>query len=277
MDNGNPAKFTCSACGRKYTWKLELAGQRAKCKCGNILKVPLGPHQMNAPTPSTIPSSSQGSIPAKVTEKQEETARLSVSKWLEGIFSLCLAGVMFFFLIHLFFMNPDRMTGDWMREDKAGNAVLKIKLTLNENHTFAYYRSEPGKSEWGSPVQTGTWEIFKDCRPTSSANAEPKSQSDHPQSADDANMVNWVRFESQAGQEKLPDAYFSGLTLNVPKSEELSFDREDSESFNRDIIVISSIVIWSSLYWARKNKLPPFFTQSPRLWKAMAKEILHRR
>ncbi len=34
------AKFTCQACGKQYTWKPELAGKRAKCKCGQMMTVP---------------------------------------------------------------------------------------------------------------------------------------------------------------------------------------------------------------------------------------------
>jgi len=32
-------KVTC-ACGKQYTWKPELAGKRAKCKCGNVVSFP---------------------------------------------------------------------------------------------------------------------------------------------------------------------------------------------------------------------------------------------
>lgn len=37
------AHFSCSACGKSYTWKKELAGKRAKCKCGSVMTVPLSP------------------------------------------------------------------------------------------------------------------------------------------------------------------------------------------------------------------------------------------
>ena len=32
-------KVTC-ACGKQYAWKPELAGKRAKCKCGNVVSFP---------------------------------------------------------------------------------------------------------------------------------------------------------------------------------------------------------------------------------------------
>lgn len=33
-------KFACGGCGKRYTWKPELAGKSAKCKCGTVFKVP---------------------------------------------------------------------------------------------------------------------------------------------------------------------------------------------------------------------------------------------
>ncbi len=33
-------KITCE-CGKRYSWKPELAGKRAKCKCGGIVKFPM--------------------------------------------------------------------------------------------------------------------------------------------------------------------------------------------------------------------------------------------
>ena len=33
-------KFNCSTCGKEYRWKPELAGKKAKCKCGNVIPVP---------------------------------------------------------------------------------------------------------------------------------------------------------------------------------------------------------------------------------------------
>jgi hypothetical protein len=34
-------KFRCDAGAREYAWKTELAGKRAKCKCGTSLAVPM--------------------------------------------------------------------------------------------------------------------------------------------------------------------------------------------------------------------------------------------
>jgi hypothetical protein len=40
METTTAGKFGCDACGKRYTWKPELAGKRVKCKCGGILSVP---------------------------------------------------------------------------------------------------------------------------------------------------------------------------------------------------------------------------------------------
>src|SRR5687768_16995000 len=36
-------KFRCAACGREFRWKPELAGKKAKCKCGAAIEVPASP------------------------------------------------------------------------------------------------------------------------------------------------------------------------------------------------------------------------------------------
>src|SRR5438094_5268851 len=33
-------RFTCDGCGKSYRWKPELAGKKAKCKCGSTMTVP---------------------------------------------------------------------------------------------------------------------------------------------------------------------------------------------------------------------------------------------
>lgn len=40
MSEMSQAKFTCDSCGRSYTWKPELAGRRARCRCGATINVP---------------------------------------------------------------------------------------------------------------------------------------------------------------------------------------------------------------------------------------------
>jgi hypothetical protein len=36
-------KVTCAGCKRSYAWKQERAGKRAKCKCGQIITMPVAP------------------------------------------------------------------------------------------------------------------------------------------------------------------------------------------------------------------------------------------
>ena len=33
-------QFSCDACGKSYRWKPELAGRKAKCKCGAVMHCP---------------------------------------------------------------------------------------------------------------------------------------------------------------------------------------------------------------------------------------------
>jgi hypothetical protein len=40
MPTTEKVKFPCTACGREFTWKPEIAGKRAKCKCGAVITVP---------------------------------------------------------------------------------------------------------------------------------------------------------------------------------------------------------------------------------------------
>src|SRR6266513_4898710 len=43
------ATFSCNSCGKQYPWKPELAGKKAKCKCGAILSIPAKPQAARAP------------------------------------------------------------------------------------------------------------------------------------------------------------------------------------------------------------------------------------
>ena len=40
MAESDGPKFKCAACGREFRWKPELAGKKAKCKCGATVSVP---------------------------------------------------------------------------------------------------------------------------------------------------------------------------------------------------------------------------------------------
>lgn len=43
MAESAQGKFSCPSCGRQFTWKPELAGKGARCKCGATIKVPAQP------------------------------------------------------------------------------------------------------------------------------------------------------------------------------------------------------------------------------------------
>lgn len=43
MTESNSLNFQCTGCGKSYRWKTELAGKKARCKCGQVMEVPLAP------------------------------------------------------------------------------------------------------------------------------------------------------------------------------------------------------------------------------------------
>ena len=46
MSNGDRATAVpnaCTSCGKEFRWKPELAGKKAKCKCGSVISVPAKP------------------------------------------------------------------------------------------------------------------------------------------------------------------------------------------------------------------------------------------
>ena len=50
-------KFNCGTCGKEYRWKPELAGKKAKCKCGNVIAVPAkAPASAAAAKPAARPA-----------------------------------------------------------------------------------------------------------------------------------------------------------------------------------------------------------------------------
>src|SRR5258705_11678 len=42
------AVFSCDSCGKQSPWKRELAGKKARCKCGAVLSVPAQPQAARA-------------------------------------------------------------------------------------------------------------------------------------------------------------------------------------------------------------------------------------
>ncbi|HEV2293605.1 MAG TPA: hypothetical protein VGR35_07105 [Tepidisphaeraceae bacterium] len=62
-------KFACDACGRRYAWKPQLAGKKAKCACGAMMVVP----QAEAPAADDAPDDLYGfaedSLPPATTAR----------------------------------------------------------------------------------------------------------------------------------------------------------------------------------------------------------------
>src|SRR5687767_12957477 len=53
MATAEAPKFSCASCGREFRWKPELAGKKAKCKCGAVVAVPtVAPSA--APAPAAV-------------------------------------------------------------------------------------------------------------------------------------------------------------------------------------------------------------------------------
>src|SRR5687767_10666338 len=48
-------KFACPSCKKEYTWKPELAGKKAKCKCGTVIDIPAAPPPPPLPPPNVDP------------------------------------------------------------------------------------------------------------------------------------------------------------------------------------------------------------------------------
>ena len=66
MSNTATGKLTCSGCGKSFLWKPQLAGKRAKCKCGTIISVPASLQPATATVPTvTVPMASTAPIVAK--------------------------------------------------------------------------------------------------------------------------------------------------------------------------------------------------------------------
>lgn len=40
MSEAQQARFECQSCGKSYAWKPELAGKKARCKCGAVMDIP---------------------------------------------------------------------------------------------------------------------------------------------------------------------------------------------------------------------------------------------
>src|SRR5688500_1043431 len=54
--SSNSPKFTCASCGKEFRWKPEIAGRKAKCKCGQTLTVPAAPPAPKVAEPPPEPN-----------------------------------------------------------------------------------------------------------------------------------------------------------------------------------------------------------------------------
>ena len=48
-------KFACPSCKKEFTWKPEIAGKKAKCKCGTVIDIPAAPPPPPLPPPDVDP------------------------------------------------------------------------------------------------------------------------------------------------------------------------------------------------------------------------------
>src|SRR5689334_2128033 len=56
MSTENTPRFSCNSCGKKFAWKPEIAGKKAKCKCGAVITVPAkDPSKVSKPAPKPQP------------------------------------------------------------------------------------------------------------------------------------------------------------------------------------------------------------------------------
>ena len=72
MGEGSDAKFPCAACGREFKWKPELAGKKAKCKCGAVVAVPRERPEAE-PLPLDDDAFDLADVPEPITPKRQAT------------------------------------------------------------------------------------------------------------------------------------------------------------------------------------------------------------
>jgi len=62
------AMFSCNSGGKQYPWKPELAGKKAKCKCGAVLSIPAKPQAARAPARAAVATPAIRAIPVPPAE-----------------------------------------------------------------------------------------------------------------------------------------------------------------------------------------------------------------
>ena len=55
MPQAEAVKFNCPNCQKEYNWKPEIAGKKAKCKCGTVIEIPATPPPPPLPPPNVDP------------------------------------------------------------------------------------------------------------------------------------------------------------------------------------------------------------------------------
>lgn len=71
-------KFNCASCGKEYRWKPELAGKKAKCKCGSVIAVPAKPPAAPRPKPGEVED--LDGLYALAQEEKKATSRAAVDE-----------------------------------------------------------------------------------------------------------------------------------------------------------------------------------------------------
>jgi hypothetical protein len=85
MPEVEEAGFSCTACGRQYRWKPELAGKSVKCKCGSPVKVP---REMGASAPLAEPQAAARSAPPRPAAKKQAAPVASAAPSDDGLDAL---------------------------------------------------------------------------------------------------------------------------------------------------------------------------------------------
>src|SRR5688500_8569735 len=69
MEQVSQGKFACSACGKQYKWKPELAGRKVKCKCSHVMIVSKTP-------PAAPPEADVNDALYDLAESEKASARM---------------------------------------------------------------------------------------------------------------------------------------------------------------------------------------------------------
>jgi DNA-directed RNA polymerase subunit RPC12/RpoP len=89
--SASPAgKFQCASCGKQFTWKPEIAGRSAKCKCGAIIAIPKSAPPSPAAAPSVAIPSQAINDEQPASDNTAETSDHAGASTLRTIFLLLI-------------------------------------------------------------------------------------------------------------------------------------------------------------------------------------------